>query len=163
MHSWITHACFAQWQGNYFASREEQKKLTWCSWRRRGYLGMKTMVKLTVRCYSPLQFFLYSSFSLFFFAFCGFLRFLCLYLCSCSPCTVLPLFVHSLPQFVPVFLSWSALLLVQWLLKMKLWSCYWRRSITVSPFVSLFCFFFQFFSRFSSRFSLLLHLSYVLL
>jgi hypothetical protein len=33
----------------------------------------------------------------------------------------------------------NALFLVQWLLKMELWSCYWRRSTTVSPFVSLFC------------------------
>ena len=41
------------------------------------------MVKLTGRCYSSLQFFLYSSFSLFFFfAFCVFSRFLYLYLCS---------------------------------------------------------------------------------
>jgi hypothetical protein len=31
---------------------------------------------------------------------------------------------------------------VQRLLKMELWSCYWRRSITVSPFVSLFSLFF---------------------
>jgi hypothetical protein len=75
-------------------------------------------VKLTGRCYSPLQFFLYSSFSLFF-AFCVFLHFLCLYLCSCSPCPVVPLFMCSLPQFAPVFLSWSGLFLVQWLLKMS--------------------------------------------
>jgi len=93
--------------------------------------------------YSTLQFFLYSSFSLFVLLFVFFFRFLCLYLCSCSPCTVLPLFVRSLPQFVPVFLSWSALFLVQWLLKKELWSCCWRRSITISPFVSLFCFFFS--------------------
>jgi hypothetical protein len=43
---------------------------------------------------------------------------------------------------LPVFLSCSALFPVQWLLKMELWSCYWRRSITVSPFVSLFSLFF---------------------
>jgi hypothetical protein len=52
------------------------------------------------------------------------LHFLCLYLYSCSPCPIIPLFVRSLPQFVPVFLLWSALFLVQWLLKMELWSCY---------------------------------------
>ena len=90
---------------------------------KRGYLvklalGDEDDVKLTGRCYSPLQFFLYSSFSLFF-AFCVFLHFLCLYLCSCSPCPVVPLFMCSLPQFAPVFLSWSGLFLVQWLLKMS--------------------------------------------
>jgi len=44
--------------------------------------------------------------------------------CSCSS-SLLPPF---LPRFVLVFLSWSALFLVQWLLKMELWSCcFWRR------------------------------------
>jgi hypothetical protein len=66
----------------------------------------------------------FSSFSilpyLFFLLFVFFLHFLCLYLCSCSPCPIVPLFICSLPQFVPVFLSWSALFLVQWLLKMEL-------------------------------------------
>ena len=111
---------------------------------------------------------LFSSFSIlpslrfFFFLLSVFLlRFLCLYLCPCSPCPVLPLFVRSLPQFVPVFLSCISLFLVQWLLKMELWSCYWRQSITVSPFVSLFCFFFQFFSPVSPLFSMFFFLSYL--
>jgi hypothetical protein len=38
---------------------------------------------------------------------------------SCSS-SLLPSLPPFLPRFVPVFLSWSALFLVQWLLKMEL-------------------------------------------
>jgi len=115
VHAWITHACFAQWHGNYFARGEEQKKLTWCSWRRSWHLGTKTMVKLTGRCYSSLQFFLYSSFSLFYF-FC----FLCFFAFS----VFVSLFVFSLssPSSVRSFSSLvrPCISLLEWLLKMEL-------------------------------------------
>ncbi|KAJ6886536.1 hypothetical protein NC651_027035 [Populus alba x Populus x berolinensis] len=61
------------------------------------------MVKLIGRCYSPLQFFLYSSFSLFF-AFCVFLNLfpsLCFpYALSISPPSPLP---PSVSFFFPCF------------------------------------------------------------
>jgi len=99
--------------------------------------------------------------SLFFFFFCSFpLGFSQYTLCSlfllpyvlfsfpspsplvCSPARFFFLCFGPLFLGLPVFLSCSALFPVQRLLKMELWSCYWRRSITVSPFVSLFSLFF---------------------
>jgi len=99
--------------------------------------------------------------SLFFFFFCSFpLGFSQYTICSlfllpfvlfsfpspsplvCSPARFFFLCFGPLFLGLPVFLSCSAMIPVQWLLKMELWSCYWRRSITVSPFVSLFSPFF---------------------
>jgi len=71
MHELLRHALYSD--SNYFASGEKQKRLPGAAGGEAA-LGNEDDVKLTGRCYSLLQFFLYSSLS-FFFAFCVFFAF----------------------------------------------------------------------------------------